>query len=117
MLSALIPGICTSEPETLAASISSAHGKATYIKSGVKYSKDCKAVSKYVWADVIIYHIPVWWFQVPFKLKEYIDMVFAEGHENGIYKNDGRSRSSDNPKLHYETEGLLHSRKYMLTTS
>ena len=74
-------------------------------------------VSNYVWADIIIYHIPVWWFQVPYKLKEYIDTVFTEGHENGIYKNDGRSRSNDNPKLHYGTGGLLQGRKYMLTTS
>ncbi len=74
-------------------------------------------VRKFVWADLIIYHTPVWWFQLPYKLKEYIDLVFTAGHQNGIYKNDGRSRSNDNPKLHYGTGGLLHGRKYMLTTS
>lgn len=74
-------------------------------------------VEKFLWADLIIYHTPVWWFQLPYKLKEYIDVVFTEGHENGIYKNDGRSRHNDNPKLHYGTGGLLQGRKYMLTTS
>lgn len=74
-------------------------------------------VSKYVWADLVIYHIPIWWFQVPHKLKEYIDKVFTQGHKNGMYESDGRSRSNDNPKLHYGAGGLLHGRKYMLTTS
>ncbi len=74
-------------------------------------------VKKYVWADLIIYHTPVWWFSLPYKLKEYIDIVFTAGHQNGIYESDGRSRKSDNPKLHYGTGGLLQGRKYMLTTS
>lgn len=74
-------------------------------------------VRKYVWADVVIYHFPVWWFHLPFRLKEYIDQVFTAGHNNGIYKSDGRSRHSDNPKLHYGTGGLLQGRKYMLTSS
>lgn len=74
-------------------------------------------VRKFVWADIVIYHTPVWWFQVPFKLKEYVDLVFTAGHQNGIYNSDGRSRRSDNPKLHYGTGGLLQGRKYMLTTT
>lgn len=74
-------------------------------------------VAKFVWADVIIYHAPVWWFHLPYKLKEYIDIVFTAGHDVGIYRNDGRSRSSDNPKLHYGTGGMLHGRKYMFTSS
>ncbi len=81
------------------------------------YTPPEEEVKKYVWADLIVYHTPIWWFQLPHKLKEYIDYVFTAGHQNGIYKNDGRSRSKDNPKLHYGTGGLLHGRKYMLTTS
>ncbi len=45
----------------------------------------------YKWADVVVYHFPVWWFQVPNRLKFYIDEVFTAGHNNGIYKSDGRS--------------------------
>lgn len=72
-------------------------------------------VEKFVWADVIIYHTPIWWFQLPHGFKEYIDVVFTEGHANGIYKSDGRS--SINPAINYGTGGMLHSKKYMVTTS
>lgn len=74
-------------------------------------------VAKFVWADVIIYHAPIWWFHLPYRLKEYIDLVFTAGHDAGIYRNDGRSRSSDNPKLHYGTGGMMYGRKYMFTSS
>ncbi|MWB93316.1 NADPH quinone reductase MdaB [Flavobacterium sp. GA093] len=72
-------------------------------------------VEKFVWADLIIYHTPVWWFQIPNGFKKYIDDVFTQGHQNGIYKNDGRTRT--NPDINYGTGGLLHGRKYLLTTS
>lgn len=74
-----------------------------------------KEVEKFVWADVIIYHTPVWWFQLPHGFKKYIDVVFTEGHAKGIYNSDGRS--SANPTINYGTGGTLHGRKYMLTTS
>jgi len=72
-------------------------------------------VGKFVWADVVIYHTPIWWFQLPHGLKQYIDVVFTEGHNKGIYKSDGRS--SKNPAINYGTGGMLHGRKYMVTTS
>ena len=72
-------------------------------------------VEKYKWADIIIYHTPIWWFQIPFGFKEYIDTVFTEGHQNGIYASDGRSRT--NPDINYGTGGLLHGKRYILTTS
>jgi len=72
-------------------------------------------VQKFVWADVIVYHTPVWWFQLPHGFKKYIDVVFTEGHANGIYNSDGRS--SKNPAINYGTGGTLHGRKYLLTTS
>lgn len=72
-------------------------------------------VANYVWADVIIYHTPIWWFQLPHGLKKYIDEVFTEGHQKGIYKSDGRS--SANPAINYGTGGQLHGKKYMVTTS
>jgi len=72
-------------------------------------------VKKYVWADVVIYHTPIWWFQLPHGFKKYIDVVFTEGHANGIYNSDGRSRS--NPAINYGTGGTLQGKKYLLTTS
>jgi modulator of drug activity B len=72
-------------------------------------------VEKFVWADLIIYHTPIWWFQLPFGFKQYLDEVFTEGHQNGIYKSDGRSRT--NPHLNYGTGGMMQGKKYILTTS
>jgi modulator of drug activity B len=72
-------------------------------------------VANYVWADVIIYHTPIWWFQLPHGFKKYIDVVFTEGHAKGIYKSDGRS--SSNPTINYGTGGMLHGKKYMVTSS
>ena len=72
-------------------------------------------VEKYVWADIVIYHTPIWWFQLPHGFKKYIDVVFTEGHTKGIYNSDGRS--SKNPAVNYGTGGTLHGRKYLLTTS
>ena len=72
-------------------------------------------VRKYVWADVVIYHTPIWWFQLPHGFKKYIDEVFTEGHQNGIYKSDGRS--SANPEINYGTGGMLQGTKYMVTSS
>lgn len=72
-------------------------------------------VEKFVWADVIVYHTPIWWFQLPHGFKKYIDVVFTEGHDKGIYHSDGRS--SKNPTRNYGTGGMLHGRKYLLTTS
>ncbi|MDO6598183.1 NAD(P)H-dependent oxidoreductase [Oceanihabitans sp. 2_MG-2023] len=72
-------------------------------------------VGKFKWADIVIYHTPIWWFQIPFGFKKYIDEVFTEGHQNGIYASDGRSRK--NPNINYGTGGLMHGKKYILTTS
>lgn len=67
------------------------------------------------WADIIIYHTPIWWFQVPNKMKKYLDEVFTAGHNNGMYSSDGRSRK--NPAINYGTGGLMQGKKYMVTTS
>ncbi|WP_343532678.1 NAD(P)H-dependent oxidoreductase [Pedobacter sp.] len=72
-------------------------------------------VENFKWADIIIYHTPIWWFQVPNKLKQYIDEVFTAGHQNGIYASDGRSRQT--PEINYGTGGLMHGKKYMVTTT
>lgn len=86
--------------------------KVTNIKEGYDLKEE---VAKYVWADVVIYHTAIWWFGLPFDFKKYIDNVFTEGHDSGIYKSDGRS--SSNPTRNYGTGGMLHGREYMLTTS
>src|SRR5690606_26835342 len=72
-------------------------------------------VENYKWADIIIYHLPIWWFQVPHALKQYIDVVFTAGHQNGMYASDGRSRK--NPAINYGIGGLMQGKYYMVTTS
>lgn len=49
-------------------------------------------VENFVWADAIIYHTLIWWFQSPHGFKKYIDVVFTAGHSKGIYKSDRRSQ-------------------------
>lgn len=71
-------------------------------------------VEKFLWADLIIWHTPIWWFQLPYTLKEYIDSVFEHGR-GILFKNDGRTRT--NPEVNYGTGGLLQGRKYMVTTT
>ncbi len=72
-------------------------------------------VDKYLWADAVIYHFPIWWMGMPYPLKEYFDKVFTEGHRKGMYRSDGRK--SDNPAINYGTGGLLQGKKYMVTTT
>lgn len=86
--------------------------KVTNIAEG--YVPD-REVEKFVWADIVIYHTPIWWFQLPFGFKKYIDEVFTAGHQRGIYRSDGR-RSAD-PTINYGTGGMLHGTKYMVTSS
>lgn len=86
--------------------------KTTLVSEG--FDKD-EEVKKFVWADFIIYHTPIWWFQLPNGLKKYIDDVFTAGHAKGIYMSDGRN--AENPEINYGTGGMLGGRKYMVTTS
>lgn len=72
-------------------------------------------VENFKWADLIIYHTPIWWFQLPNRFKKYIDEVFTAGHQNGIYASDGRSRK--HPDINYGTGGLMQGKKYMVHTT
>jgi modulator of drug activity B len=72
-------------------------------------------VENFVWADLIIYHTPIWWFQLPHGFKKYIDEVFTAGHRKGIYHSDGRK--AEDPDINYGTGGMLQGRRYIVTTS
>ncbi|MGJ5641387.1 NAD(P)H-dependent oxidoreductase [Formosa sp. S-31] len=72
-------------------------------------------VDKFIWADVVIYHFPIWWMYIPFSLKSYLDHVLTAGHRKGMYYSDGRK--ADNPERNYGTGGLMQDTKYMVTTT
>ncbi|AYQ35275.1 NAD(P)H-dependent oxidoreductase [Runella sp. SP2] len=72
-------------------------------------------VEKFVWADVIIYHFPIWWMYLPFSLKEYFDKVLTAGHRKGLYYSDGRK--ANNPERNYGTGGLMQGTRYLVTTT
>ena len=70
-------------------------------------------IEKYLWADAIVYQMPGWWMGEPWIVKKYIDEVFSAGTNNGIYANDGRSRSDASKR--YGSGGLMQGKKYMLS--
>lgn len=69
-------------------------------------------VENFVWADVILFQFPVFWFGVPWGLKKYIDEVYMAGHGK-IFQSDGRSSTDSSKK--YGSGGLLQGRKHMLS--
>lgn len=75
---------------------------------------ELQELDNFVWADIIIWHVPIWWFQLPHKLKQYIDFVFQNG-QGKLFESDGRTRT--NPEINYGKGGLLNEKKYMITTS
>ena len=85
----------------------------------VKHSKaesdynPSEEVEKFKWADYFIIQFPVYWMGVPWMMKKYIDEVFSEGEKNGIYANDGRTRSDASKR--YGSGGLMQGKKYMLS--
>lgn len=84
----------------------------THISAGYQADEES---AKFLWADVIIYHTPIWWFQVPNTFKQYLDEVLSGSQALEMYHSDGRSQT--NPAINYGTGGLMHGRHYMVTTS
>lgn len=66
---------------------------------------------KLLWADVVIFQFPFWWFGMPAILKGWIDRVFACGFAYGVGQHD---------KKHYGNrygEGTLEGKKGMLSVT
>ena len=70
-------------------------------------------VEKFVWADYILFQYPIYWMGVPWITKKYIDEVFSAGDHNGLFINDGRSRSDATKR--YGSGGLMQGTKYMIS--
>ncbi|MBU2712576.1 NAD(P)H-dependent oxidoreductase [Zooshikella harenae] len=59
---------------------------------------------KIIWADIIIFQFPVYWFNVPSSLKKFFDNVYEYGLFFG-------------PSEHYGEGGYLTDKFYMLSTT
>ncbi len=64
-------------------------------------------ISKWLWADLVIFQMPAWWMGPPWTVKKYMDEVFTKGHGK-LYESDGRSRSDISKQ--YGSGGLLHGK-------
>lgn len=69
-------------------------------------------IEKFLWMDVVIWQMPVWWMGEPWIVKKYIDEVFSSGR-GLLFVNDGRH--SNNIPLGYGTGGLMTGKKHMLS--
>ena len=62
--------------------------------SGLFVSELKVEMDKLVWADLVIFQFPLWWFSLPAILKGWVDRVFAMGfsynlgqsYENGVFR-------------------------------
>lgn len=60
--------------------------------------------NKFFWADIIIFQFPIYWFNVPGKLKLYMDEVFEYGQFYSFADQYGKG-------------GLLKGKQYVLSTT
>jgi NADPH dehydrogenase (quinone) len=70
-------------------------------------------LSKFAWADCIIFQFPVYWMSLPWMAKKYVDDVFSCGFGTVTYQNDGRSSTDESKK--YGSGGLMVGKSYMLS--
>lgn len=75
--------------------------KTTSVQNGYTISEEQE---KFLWADVVIYQTPIYWFSVPGLLKTYMDEVYAYG----VFFTGARE---------YGSGGLLTDKKYMFSTT
>lgn len=75
--------------------------KTTSIQNGYNIEEEQQ---KFIWADIIIYQTPIYWFSVPGLLKTYMDEVYAYGLFFKGAKQYGRG-------------GLLNGKIYMFSTT
>ncbi|MCX3061617.1 NAD(P)H-dependent oxidoreductase [Streptomyces beihaiensis] len=64
---------------------------------------------KAAWADVLVFHFPMWWFGPPAILKGWFDRVFVQGFAFGVEDERGRT-------LRYGAGGLAGRRALVVTS-
>ena len=87
--------------------------KITIIDSGYDAIEEHQ---KLLWADLVFIQTSVYWFGIPGLFKSYIDRVFMVGYADGTtVTGDGRSREDETKQ--YGSGGLLHNKKYMVSST
>lgn len=83
----------------------------TNIEQGYDINSEVK---KHVWADIIILQSPVYWFNMPWIYKKYVDEVFTAGmFQQSFLLGDGRTR--DDLTRQYGSGGKMQGKQYMLS--
>lgn len=72
--------------------------------SSVEDYNRMEEVNKMLWADLVFIQFPIYWFQVPGKLKQYFDDVFVYNQFYHFSKEYGQG-------------GLMSNRKFILSTT
>jgi len=85
--------------------------KITIVESGYDIADE---LAKHMWADAVFIQTPVYWMNIPWLFKKYIDEVYTTGLGT-LCTDDGRTRSDLSKK--YGSGGLMNGKKYMLSTT
>lgn len=82
--------------------------KTTVLEEGYEPQEE---VEKMLWADYVIFQFPVYWMDVPYSFKQYLDEGLSSSYGK-LYANDGRVNNGK-----YGSGGLANSKKYMFSTT
>ena len=72
-------------------------------------------IDKFLWADVIIYHFPIFWMSVPWGMKKYLEEILMSSGGK-LFEHDGRTRKTPEG-IHYGNGGLCKGKEFMFISS
>ncbi len=82
----------------------------TIVQQG--YETDAE-LEKHRWADAVIVQTPVNWMGVPWRFKQYMDLVYSAGMTGALCDGDGRTRSDTSKQ--YGAGGTLVGKRYLIS--
>ncbi|MCL4112702.1 UNVERIFIED_CONTAM: hypothetical protein GTU68_052149 [Idotea baltica] len=86
--------------------------RVTTVEDGYNIDEE---IDNHLWADCVIVQVPMYWMNVPWAFKKYIDDVFTSGLGGRLAYHDGRVR--DNPSKRYGTGGTTQGKKVMISVT
>lgn len=72
-------------------------------------------LQKFIEADLVIWQFPVHWMGLPWRVKQYFDIVFTAGNNGELFTSDGRT--VENPTANYGAGGSRQDTKYLLSAT